>query len=289
MHSTFLKRRAKLSIMLLLMFASAAACEPANSPVPLGPAPRRKTPLMPPFSPDERVDRSEARKADYSLFFIGNSHTAGHDLPNLIRKMIEHRQPGKKVVVHTLFVGFLDEAYKIPTCVADIESGDWKHVILQAQKISMSGKYDYSREEGIELAKRAKKSGAAAIFYGEWGLKGKPGDGDRLTKIYREMADKSGASVAPVARAWDLALVKDAALPLHSGDGNHQSATGAFLTACVLYGQITGESPRELAKFPYAHADEKTRIVLAQLADQALREQKELSEKKSKAPAAKLP
>jgi len=59
-------------------------------------------------------------------------------------------------------------------------------------------------------------------------------------------------------------------LPLHAGDGNHQSPLGAFLTACVLVGRLTGESPAGLASFPYPETDEKDRKFLADAAAVAL-------------------
>jgi hypothetical protein len=234
-------------------------------------------------------DEKAIRAADYSLLFVGNSHTAMHDLPQLIRRMIEDRHPAKKVATQYVGAGFLEDAYQNPACIDEIKSRPWKHVILQAQKISMSGKYNYSRMEGIELAKLAKEKGTAAIYYPEWGLKGVAGDGERQLKVYVEMAKESGAGVAPVSRAWDLALEKQPKLELHNGDGNHQSAIGAFLTACVLYGQITGESPLALAEFPYPSAGKATRKFLATCADSALNEQKEKTRDADKKAAAKSP
>ena len=55
-------------------------------------------------------------------------------------------------------------------------------------------------------------------------------------------------------------------------DGNHQSALGAFLTACVLCGQITGESPASLGAFPYPNANDDERKFLAEMAAKALAE-----------------
>lgn len=214
---------------------------------------------------------ADLAKADYSVLFIGNSHTQYHDLSGLIGRMIEFRHPGKKAVTETIGCAFLEDAAKNPACMKEIKERPWKHVVLQAQKISMSGKFNYSQAEGIEMAKLARERKASAIYYAEWGLKGVAGDGERQAKVYREMAKESGASVAPVAKAWDLALAKDLTLPLHSADGNHQTEVGAFLTACVLYGQITGESPLELAKFEYKPADAKTRKLLAECADAALK------------------
>lgn len=83
-----------------------------------------------------------------------------------------------------------------------------------------------------------------------------------------------GVGVAPVARAWDLALAGRPDLPLHSADGTHKSELGAFLTACVLFGRLTGENPAALAAYPYLAANEADRTFLAGIAAEALAETK---------------
>ena len=214
-----------------------------------------------------KSDLDKVRSADISILFVGNSHTRGHNLPNLIGKMIQFRHPDKKVYSHYFNVIFLEDVARNPRCKEEIDSRPWKYVVLQAQKISVSGREDYSRKEGIDIAKLAKARGATVLFYSEWGLKGVEGDGLRQEKIYQEMAQDAGVRVAPIGRAWDLALGERPEMALHAPDGNHQSRLGAFLTACVFYGLLTGESPEELASFPYLKDEEVSKF----LADAAAR------------------
>jgi hypothetical protein len=208
--------------------------------------------------------------ADVSILFVGNSHTSFHNLPDTVARLIAHRKPGTTVYAHTIMAGHLDDAAKDPDCRAEIENRPWKFVVLQAQRISVSGKYNYSRTEGIDLAKQARARGATVLYYSEWGLRDKPGDGDRNEKIYREMAADAGVGVAAVNRAWDLALAERPDLPLYAPDGNHQSAVGAFLTACVLYARLTGDSPAGLGDFPYPAATDADRKFLADVAARAI-------------------
>lgn len=215
-------------------------------------------------------DVDKVRNADVSILFIGNSHTMNHDLPNLVRGMIEFRHPEKTVYVHAVAVGFLEDAGRNPGCIEEIENRPWKSVVLQAQKISVSGKHEYSRKEGIDLAKKVKKRGAAAFFFSEWGLLDDPTNGPRHEKVYVEMANESAAVVVPVGRAWTVALAQRPELTLYEGDGNHQTALGAFLTACTLVGRIMNENPEPLAKFEYLQSDEETRKLLAHSASRAL-------------------
>lgn len=219
--------------------------------------------------PGAHSDPEKVRAADVSILFVGNSHTAGHDLPRLVCDMIRFRHPEKTAYWHVVSVSHLEQVAHDPTCREEIETRPWKHVVLQAQKISVSGNYNYSRTEGIDIAKLAKGRGANVLFFAEWGLWGKAGDGPRQEKVYQEMADEAGVGVAGVARAWDLALAERPDLPLYADDGNHQSAVGAFLTAAFLVARLTGESPAPLAAFPYPPVDETDRKFLADVAARA--------------------
>lgn len=205
-----------------------------------------------------------------SILFVGNSHTAFHDLPNLVCEMIRFCHPEKTTYSSVVSVAFLDDVARNPRCREEIEQRPWKFVVLQAQRISMSGRFDYSRQEGINIAKLAREHEAAVFFYSEWGLKGKEGDGARNDRIYTEMAREAGVGVVPMGRAWDLALAERPDLPLHAEDGNHQSPLGAFLTACMLFGRLTGESPAALAEYPYPDATAAERRFLADIAARAL-------------------
>src|SRR5262245_6673566 len=222
------------------------------------------------LSPGTRSDPDKVRTADVSILFVGNSHTVMHNLPTLVCEMIRFRHPEKSTYVHVITVAFLEDAARDPACRDEIDSRAWKHVILQAQKISVSGKHDYPRQDGIDLARLAKSRGAGVVFYPEWGLRGRPGDGERQEKVYREMAAAAEVRLAPVASAWDLALAERPGLALHDADGNHQSALGAFLTAAVLFGRLTGESPATLAAFPYTGASDDDRRFIADVAAKAI-------------------
>jgi hypothetical protein len=215
-------------------------------------------------------DAEAVRAADYSVLFVGNSHTAMHDLPGVVAGMIRHRHPAKTVVTHALWFAFLEDAAADPGCRTQVADRPWKHVVLQAQKISTSGRFRYSQAEGIELAKAGKTRGADVLFYAEWGLRGKAGDGATQEAIYREMATAAGVRVACVGRGWDAALAGRPDLPLHADDGNHQSHLGAFLTAAVLFGELTGDSPTVLADYPHPDTDAATRKLLTAAAAKAV-------------------
>lgn len=204
------------------------------------------------------------------MLFVGNSLSSSHDLPNLVCRLIQFQHPERKARARLVSVSFLEDVAKNPACRQAIESGNLSHVVLQAQKISRSGRYHYSLAEGIDVAKLAKSRGLTVFFFSEWGLRDDPANGPRHAKIYGQMADAAGVGVAPVGRAWELALADRPDLPLHDGDGNHQSALGAFLTACVLAGRITGESPAHFGSMAYQEFKQIDLAFLAGVAAKAL-------------------
>ena len=123
-----------------------------------------------------RLAKSDARSgaSDFSILFVGNSHTMMHNVPAIVRKMILSRFPDRRVFTATLGVAFLDEAAKDGSFKQKLDSRPWNYVVLQAQKISQSGRFHYSRLEGIDMAKLARSHGASVLYYSEWGLRGVP-------------------------------------------------------------------------------------------------------------------
>ena len=110
---------------------------------------------------------------------------------------MEFNRPETSVAAVPFGVRFLEDTALDPSCKAIIESRKWKFVILQAQKISMSGRYEYSTQEGIDIAKLAKAHGATVYFYSEWGRKGVADEGERTHKVYEQMAQAAGVGVVP--------------------------------------------------------------------------------------------
>ena len=231
-------------------------------------AARQEAPL------DDAAEAAKIKSAHVSVLYFGNSHTGHHDIPGLVGKMIAFRKPKLTYCSRYIGCGFLEDAARNPSSKEMIERHPWKFVVLQAQKISMSGKHKYSQKDGLELAKAAKSRGASVLFFSEWGRRDVPKDGVVQESIYQEMADAVGVHVAPVGRAWDLALAKKPSLPLYDADGNHESAVGAFLTACVFYGLLTDSDPTELASFEYHDLPKDDRAVMANAASKVWKDER---------------
>ena len=228
---------------------------------------------------DDAAETEKIKSADVSVLYFGNSHTGHHDIPNLVGRMIAFRRPKISYYSRHIGCGFLEDAAGNPASKATIQKQPWKFVVLQAQKISMSGKYRYSQKEGIELAKAARDRGAEALFFSEWGRRDVPKDGVVQESIYQEMADAAGVRVAPVGRAWDVALASKPTLPLYDPDGNRESGVGAFLTACVFFSLFTDSDPAELASFEHFDLSRADRTVMANAASKVWKDERAKSAK----------
>ena len=122
-------------------------------------------------------------------------------------------------------------------------------MILQAQKYSSSGQFEYSTEEAKELMRVSRVQHAVPVMFPEWPRKDVD-ETQRIFDLHVSIAQSEPACVAPIPQAFDLALARDPTLTLHAADGNHSAPAGAFLAALVLYATITGLSPLDLPALP---------------------------------------
>lgn len=193
--------------------------------------------------------------ADISLLFMGNSHTSANDFTKMVADMVRAGKPGKTVAsVEAPGSLFLDERLNDAQSVALLRRQSWSFVILQAQKYSTSGQFEYSTAEAKELIRIVRQQHAVPVMFPEWPRKGVD-ETQRIYDLHVSIAQAEPACVAPVGQAWDLALARDPALPLHASDGNHSAPGGAFLAALVVYATITGQSPLDLPPLPQYPVD----------------------------------
>jgi hypothetical protein len=192
----------------------------------------RPTPLTPPSFLIQ--DRKLLANAKLSILFVGNSHTGSHDLPKLVTELVNERlRPGQAMGLYH-HVSFLDEAVNDEALRREIESREWNAIVLQAQKISSSGKFTHPVDGGVWLAKHALSNECQPYFYSEWGIQDVPDHTQFTERIYRSMANESGGHLIPVGRVWEAVLADDPDMELYSTDGNHQSRLGASLTALAI-------------------------------------------------------
>ena len=196
--------------------------------------------------------------------FVGNSHTAMHDLPGTVAELLV--AAGKQARFRYEPCSWLDSVANLT-----FESRP-NIVVLQAQRISMSHTRNYSREAAIGLAKRAKQAGAQVYLYAEFPMKGVD-ESVYIENAYRDIAKGGGGKIVPVGRAWDLAIHNGLTGELWEPDGNHESQRGSALTALVFYYRIAGpDAPTPVVPGRFRLEAASQRIMVS-AAKQAIRDE----------------
>jgi hypothetical protein len=247
------------TLAALVVVAQLGACSGGGSAAG-GAAPTTATATVPPGGVN----------GDITLLFMGNSHTAVHDIPQSVAALVRAQRPSKTVgVANAPGSMFLEERIGHQPTLDLLGSRRWSAVVLQAQKYSASGLFTYSTHEAVELVRRARNGGATPVMFPEW-----PRAGIRETQtiydLHVSIARQAAACVAPIGQAWDTAATRPQPPVLHDADGNHSTRAGAFLAALVIAATITGDSPRLMRDVPESGLDASTQAFLRAAAADAV-------------------
>lgn len=222
------------------------------------------------------------------MLFIGNSYTQFNNLPGLFTEL---SASGNRAVIagYSAFGGaWLEDHLAYETTLNRIGLGDWDYVVLQEQ--SQVPTIDYWRYNSMYPAARSLDSlilesgNEHTCFFMTWGRKygGQQSIGgynspefadfyqmqDSLDAAYTQIAEELDAVLAPVGNAWATAFSQDSLIDLWQADLSHPTLQGSYLTACVFYAELFGDSPVGLTF--YAGLDPETAEFLQLAADQTV-------------------
>jgi len=197
-----------------------------------------------------------------SLLFVGNSYTAAQGgLHVHLRNLALSADPGAEVFTrsvtrggYTLQAHWLDRETR-----RTIYGHPWDLVILQEQSQRPVLDPGLMRQYARLLDSAIRISGADTGLFMTWAREYDPGMIEDLAKAYDRIGGELDALVAPVGRAWQMSLTERPELALHTTDGSHPNAHGAYLTACTFYAAIWQRSPVGFAyvNSPQISEDEK--------------------------------
>ena len=176
-----------------------------------------------------------------NILFLGNSHTASHNLPLMVESLLESNDPRLRVTTKVHGAGFVEELADSASLQADIKSKQWHVLVMQGLKLSSSHKYDYDHSGAVKIAKLARKHGLKTHLFAEWPRRGWK-ESSYIMKEYREVGIPTGATIIPIPETWDVLLSKFAMVDLWEQDGNHANKNGAYFAACSIAAWIEPES-----------------------------------------------
>jgi hypothetical protein len=257
-----------LFLLCLMACGGEQTTAPAVSTPPLSNNPPAQDPLL-----VTNIQVPDNRKRNpLQILLFGNSHSGSHNLPGTLQILL---QQGTGNTVGALRAGgaaYLDERLDDQVSRPLLESGSWTHLILQAQKYSTTGLYNYSTAGAKSWIALAKAKGITPVLFPEHPRAGNTEEGMRIFQLHQQIAAEQSACVAPVGPVWDQVRQQWPDLPLHSDDGNHAAPAGALLTAYILYQVISGQPAEALPDLPALQVPLSTQRILRQAASAGLRQ-----------------
>jgi hypothetical protein len=179
------------------------------------------------------------------VLFVGNSYTfynGGLDVH--VRAFV---LSGLGVVVEassvTIGGATLEDHWNSTATMSEIEQGGYDTVILQEQSmrpvVDPESMYAYARLLDGSIAAAGGRTG----FFMTWAREADPPMIEDLAYAYNRIGIELDAVVAPVGRAFQIALERDPSIELYAADGSHPSSRGTYLAACVMYATLWKQNP----------------------------------------------
>ncbi len=211
------------------------------------------------------------------VLFIGNSYTRFNNLPRMVRELSESVERGPVVqAARETHGGFdLRRHWRRRRVRAQIDHGDFDTVVIQDHSLAPIEHPDRMEEYARRFSERVDATGARLVLFETWAraprsrvyrrlhLHGPEDMLGRVDAAYARVGQEVHAAVSPVGRAWERASVEAPNVTLHRRDGTHPTLAGSYLAACVLYGTLTGNDPREASWVPWRLPDASARAIRA--------------------------
>lgn len=181
------------------------------------------------------------------VLFIGNSYTYFWNLSQTVEAMTADNDRVRLKTSHSTAGGAnLGQHWRHEKKLKSkrlVDEGLYDYVVLQDHSMRSIDHPDSLMIYGKKFGKLIKASGGQAFLYMTWAREWNPYMQETITKKYVELAKSINARVVPVGIAWEQAKILRPNINLYDVDGSHPSPAGTYLTACVFYGILTGQSP----------------------------------------------
>jgi hypothetical protein len=180
------------------------------------------------------------------LLFVGNSLTAGNDLPGLVEAMAS--TGGIKVRTQAVVFGnfSLEDHWNNGQARKVLASARWDYLVLQQGPSSRPESQANLRTWAKKWADEARQHGATPALYMVWPFQGQKEGFELVSQSYRAAATASQARILPAGEAWQEALRLRTPAPLYQEDRLHPTVAGTYLAALVITHELTGVKPRSI-------------------------------------------
>jgi hypothetical protein len=180
------------------------------------------------------------------VLFVGNSYTYFWNLPQCVSAMTQ--TDSLQLITRQSTNGGVNlsqhwHSKKDLETRAILEQDNFDIVVLQDHSMRAINSPDSLQFYGHKFADLISHKGAKVFLYMTWAREWNPYMQKTITEQYGLLAESINATIVPVGPAWQKAKEMRSDIDLYDPDGSHPSPTGTYLTACVFYGVLTGQSP----------------------------------------------
>jgi len=205
---------------------------------------------------------NSAAQSTRKVLFLGNSYTAGNNLPQLVKDVT--LSAGDTLIFDSNTPGgyTLEGHSQNVISTAKIALGNWDYVVMQEQSqrpITNSSKFKQGAQRLFDSIKLHNPC-AVPMFYMTWGRKNGDvnscpsfpvmctylGMDSALRHNYLDLADNINAEVSPVSVVWRNLRQNNPTIELYQADESHPSAAGSYAAACSFYTAIFKKDPSSI-------------------------------------------
>lgn len=227
-------REALFLIPVLLFGAAAFPGRAAASPRPDAPA-----------SPE--ASQAEGTSAAVKgpiirVLFLGNSLTAAHDVPALVKAMAN--AGGVRFEHDGCISGGanIEDHWNRGRCRKLLTQKKWDWIVLQQGPSTRPESQAHLRDWSKRWADEARKRGTKTALFMVWPEQGQRNGFELVRQSYQGGATAAKGLFLPAGNAWENVIQTDE-IALYSPDGLHQTLEGSYLAALVITRGLTGVKP----------------------------------------------
>jgi hypothetical protein len=180
--------------------------------------------------------------APLRVLFLGNSLTAGNDVPALVQAMAQLQ--GVDVQYAAMHPGgYAIEDHWRDGHQALLQSGNYDVLVLQQGPSTLPESQAHLRQWAITWAAEARRHGTRPALYMIWPVRTQANGFALVSQSYRNAALAADAVVFPAGEAWQAVLSANPSAQLYSSDDLHALPAGSFLAAMVIARGLVGLDP----------------------------------------------
>jgi hypothetical protein len=181
------------------------------------------------------------------VLFVGNSLTYANDLPGIVEGLAI-AAGGRLQTASVAYPAYsLGDHLTQGDALRSIASKGWRVVVLQQGPSGLEESRRLLRMYTALFDPHVRAAGARTALFSVWPDSAFGTSFPEVAESYSLAASDVGGIYLPVTDAWTLAWQRDSSLRLYSADGFHPSEQGSYLSALVIAGVLTAQSPVGMA------------------------------------------